>query len=109
MGTFFTCLFVGAVLVVLGILNTRGNISSLHSYHRHRVREEDRVPFGRMVGLGTILCGVAVSVFGAMMLAYEKTQIEALSLLGTALLLVGLAVGLIITFRAMIKYNGGLF
>ena len=109
MGAFLSCLVIGAILVVLGILNTKGNISSLHSYHRHRVREEDRLPFGRMVGLGTILCGVGVILFGALMLVYERTQILAFSLVGTALLLVGLGVGTVLMFRAMIKYNGGIF
>jgi len=103
------CLLVGALIVLLGAINMTGNISSLHSYHRHRVREEDRLPFGRMVGLGTILCGLSVIVFGIMMFVYEKTKIEAFSLVGTVLLLVGLAIGLILTFRAMIKYNGGIF
>ena len=109
MVTFLSCFFIGLFLVVIGILNTKGNISSLHSYHRHRVREEDRLPFGRMVGLGTILCGVAVVVFGALMLVYETTQILAFSLVGTALLLVGLAVGTVLMFRAMFKYNGGIW
>ena len=109
MGSFLTCLIVGAILVVLGILNMKGNISSLHSYHRHRVREEDRLPFGRMVGLGTVLCGIGVVMFGTLMLVYEKTQIEVFSLVGTVLLIAGLAVGLILMFRAMIKYNGGIF
>jgi hypothetical protein len=36
---------VGVVCIVLGISNMRGNISSLHSYHRSRVSEEDRSPF----------------------------------------------------------------
>lgn len=103
------CLLVGGLIVLLGAINMTGNISSLHSYHRHRVREEDRLPFGRMVGLGTILCGASVMIFGTMMFLYEKTQREIFSLIGTILLLVGLAIGLILTFRAMIKYNGGIF
>ncbi len=107
--SFLICIFVGVLIVVLGAINMTGNISSLHSYHRHRVSEENRLPFGRMVGLGTILCGLSVIVFGIMMFVYEKTKIEAFSLVGTVLLLVGLAIGLVITFRAMIKYNGGIF
>jgi len=107
--SFLICIFVGVLIVVLGAINMTGNISSLHSYHRHRVSEENRLPFGRMVGLGTILCGLSVIVFGTMMFVYEKTKIEAFSLVGTVLLLVGLAIGLVITFRAMIKYNGGIF
>ena len=35
---------VGVICIVLGISNMKGNISSLHSYHRNRVSEEDRDP-----------------------------------------------------------------
>ena len=50
MTSFIGTLIVGVVCIVLGISNMRGNISSLHSYHRHRVTAEDRIPFGKMVG-----------------------------------------------------------
>ena len=33
---------VGIILCVFGAINMTGNISSLHSYHRSRVREEDK-------------------------------------------------------------------
>lgn len=55
MAGFVGSFIVGVVCIVLGISNMRGNISSLHSYHRKRVSEEDRVPLGKKVGLGTIL------------------------------------------------------
>ena len=51
MPAFIVSALVGVVCIVLGISNMKGNISSLHSYHRSRVSEEDRIPFGRMVGL----------------------------------------------------------
>ena len=40
------CMLLGAVLIVFGVLNMRGNLSMLHSYHRKRVSEADRLPFG---------------------------------------------------------------
>ena len=58
---------VGVVCIVLGISNMRGNISSLHSYHRHRVSEEDRIPFGKQVGLGTIIIGIGIMVFSVLL------------------------------------------
>ena len=57
---------VGVVCIVLGISNMRGNISSLHSYHRSRVSEEDRIPFGKQVGLGTIIVGIGIIVFSVL-------------------------------------------
>ena len=45
MQAFIVALIVGIICIVLGVLNMRGNISSIHSYHRQRVKEEDIIPF----------------------------------------------------------------
>ena len=100
---------VSLLLSVLGIINMTGNISSLHSYHRHRVTEEDRKPFGRLVGLGTLLIGIAVGAYGIFLWGFEKTQMDALILIGTLVLLAGIAGGIVISLYAMIKYNKGIF
>ena len=104
-----TPIFVGIILVVIGIVNMTGNISSLHSYHRERVTEENRKPFGRMVGIGTILVGVGVIAEGVMMLLAEKLQNGTLVTVGTVLLPIFLAPGLVLVVIAMKKYNGGIF
>jgi hypothetical protein len=109
MSAFIGTFLVGIVCIILGISNRKGNISSLHSYHRNRVSEEDRVPFGKQVGNGTILIGCAVLVFSVLAAAAHFTCNEVFVLIGTPIMLVGLAAGLIISFRAMIKYNGGIF
>ena len=45
MPAFIVSALVGIVCIVLGVSNMKGNISSLHSYHRNRVSEEDRILF----------------------------------------------------------------
>ena len=100
---------VGVVCIVLGISNMRGNISSLHSYHRHRVSEEDRIPFGKQVGLGTIIVGIGIIVFGVLSSVTLYTENDIFILVGTAFLIIGIILGLVISFRAMIKYNKGIF
>ena len=100
---------VGVVCIVLGISNMRGNISSLHSYHRHRVSEEDRIPFGKQVGLGTIIIGIGIMVFGVLSSVTRYTENDIFVLIGTALLIIGIILGLVISFRAMHKYNKGIF
>ena len=100
---------VGVVCIVLGILNMRGNISSLHSYHRHRVSEEDRIPFGKQVGLGTIIIGVGIMIFSVLSSVTLYTENDIFILIGTAILIIGIILGLVISFRAMIKYNKGVF
>ena len=100
---------VGVVCIVLGISNMRGNISSLHSYHRNRVSEEDRIPFGKQVGLGTIIVGIGISVFGVLSSVTLYTENDIFILIGTAILIICIILGLVISFRAMIKYNKGIF
>ena len=100
---------VGVICIVLGISNMKGNISSLHSYHRNRVSEEDRIPFGKQVGLGTIIIGIGIMVFSALSAITLYTENNVFVLVGTALLIGAIIIGLVISFRAMIKYNKGIF
>ncbi len=104
-----TTAVVGIVCIILGISNMRGNISTLHSYHRSRVSEEDRIPFGKRVGLGTIIIGAAVMAYSALLAAALYMENEMFTLIGTGVMLVGLVVGLVIAFAAMKKYNKGIF
>ncbi|MBE6546633.1 MAG: hypothetical protein E7668_04245 [Ruminococcaceae bacterium] len=107
--TFFITAGIGLLLCILGIINMTGNISSLHWYHRQRVTEENRKPFGRLVGLGTLIIGIAIITFGLLLFLHEKTQLDWIAILGTAALLSGIVSGMIISFYAMIKYNKGIF
>ena len=100
---------VGVVCIVFGISNMRGNTSSLHSYHRSRVSEEDRIPFGKQVGLGTIIVGIGIIVFSVLSSVTLYTENDIFILVGTAVLIIGIILGLVISFRAMIKYNKGFF
>ena len=100
---------VGVLLIIMGIGNTKGNISTLHWYHRQRVSEADRVPFGRLVGFGTILIGIAIVVFSVLLFATERSQNPIYVTVGSTILVVSIIVGLGISFYAMIKYNKGIF
>ena len=109
MTEFITTLAVGILVSVLGIINMTGNISSLHRYHRHRVSEENKKPFGRLVGLGTLIVGVALMVFGGLMFIFEQTALQIILVIAPIILIAGVVVGLAISFYAMKKYNGGIF
>ena len=58
MGELIIPLLIGGIVIFLGIENMKGNISTLHSYHRKRVREEDRIPYGKEVDLARSLSEV---------------------------------------------------
>lgn len=101
--------FVGMICIVLGICNAKGNISSIHFYHRHRVSEQDRLSFGRLVGAGTIIIGTAIILLGISILLAELINIPSLVFGGSALFSIGLLAGMFLSFYAMIKYNKGIF
>lgn len=95
-------IIIGIVLIIIGISNIKGNISLLHSYHRKRVKKEDIKPYGKKVGIGTIIIALTIIIAG--ILAFlNYTNISNISLI------VGFLTGFIIIFYAMFKYNKGIF
>ena len=48
-------LILGVFISVMGIVNIKGNISTIHSYNRRRVKEEDIPKYGKVVGTGTLI------------------------------------------------------
>ena len=100
---------LGVVCIILGILNLKGNVSTLHSYHRHRVSEEDKPKFARLMGIGTIIDGASFVAMGALSFLSEELQNGTYMIVGSTVLAIGFVVGLGISFYAMIKYNKGIF
>lgn len=109
MDSAFGPVILGVFIIILGLSNMKGNISSVHRYHRSRVSEADRLPFGRMIGAGTIICGGSLMISGCLSLLAEMLHVEVFTLAGSIILITGLAAGLLLSFYAMIKYNKGIF
>lgn len=106
---FIISIAIGVICIVLGIINIKGNISTLHSYHRHRVSKENILPFGRLVGVGTIIMGAGMISFGIASYLAEQLKITALTIVGAVIMIAGFVVGFAFTVYAMIKYNKGIF
>ena len=100
---------LGLLISIIGIINMTGNISSLHWYHRQRVTEENRKPFGKLIGTGTLTVGISIMIFGILFMIFEKTQLDIYVIIGTVVMIAGTILGLIISLYAMIKYNKGIF
>ena len=109
MASVVVTLLVGIVCIAMGVSHMRGNISSLHSYHRQRVKEEDILPFGKKVGLGTILMGVGIVIFSGFSAVTFYTENDVFIVIGTVIMIAAMVVGTVISFGAMIKYNKGIF
>ena len=87
----------------------KGYINSIHWYHRQRVSGQNRIPFGKKVGLGTIIIGASVVAFSVLSIITEHTQIALWAQLGEIIALSGVIIGLIISLHAVAKYNKGVF
>ena len=94
-------LILGIFISVIGIVNMTGNISTIHSYNRRKVKEEDVPKYGRAVGTGTLIIGV--SLIAAFVTTFWSE--EAMSFIVIPALVIGL--GFIL--YAQFKYNKGLF
>ena len=108
MESIFT-IILGIVCIIIGISNRKGNISMLHSYHRKNVSEEDRIPFGKLVGLGTIVIGITLIIFGGLKYLSETLMNDIFSMIATFVFVPGMVTGLGFGFYAMKKYNNGIF
>ena len=102
MGEFIIQIIICIVLIIIGIFNMKGNISMLHYYHRKRVKKEDVIPFGKKVGIGSIIIGITIILAGIFTIL-NYTNIS------NVILVVGLVIRCILIFYAMFKYNKGMF
>ena len=100
---------MGGIFFILGFMNMRGDISTLHSYHRHRVAEEDKKPMGKTIGIGMFIMGVGVMVSGVFFLLDRLLSAPVLSIVGAVIMVGGIAVGAVFNLYGIIKYNKGLF
>ncbi|MBQ3041541.1 MAG: hypothetical protein IJD42_08105 [Clostridia bacterium] len=100
---------VGILCIVLGAINLTGNISLLHSYHRNNVSKENEKSLGRCVGIGMIIIGISLLIYGVLMFISELVALPSLISIALIIMLVGMAVGLVITLIAIKKYNKTIF
>ena len=106
MGDKIFMLIFGILLIPLGIMNIKGNISSIHWYNRTRITAETRPKYGKLMGMGTIIIAGGLIVFAVLnMLITSKVSI----LIGTIIAGAAAIVGVTIMLYAQFKYNKGIF
>ena len=94
-------LILGIFLLVLGIVNIRGNISTIHSYNRRKVKEEDVPKYGKAVGTGTVIIGASL-ILAYLVTFWNEAAID-------YIVLPAMAIGLAFILYGQIKYNHGIF
>ncbi len=95
-------LLLGATLIVAGIINMKGNISTVHWYNRRKVSKADAPRYGRAMGLGTLIMGASTAATAVLQMIFDREAIF-------YLLAAGVAVGLTVMVYAQFKYNKGIF
>ena len=102
-------IIIGIACIVIGVLNRKGNVSMMHSYHINNIAEENKIPFGKIVGIGMIIIGISLIVYGILFVIYELTKEDVYTIVSNVLLIVGLIFGILITLYAIKKYNKKIF
>lgn len=95
-------LVMGILLSTLGIVNIRGNISTIHAWNRKRVKEADIPRYGRAIGAGTLVIGAAFFIVSYLVTFWNAAVID-------YIMLPGLGIGLALILYAQLKYNQGIF
>lgn len=106
MGDKIFMLIFGILLIPLGIMNIKGNISSIHWYNRTRITEETRPKYGKLMGIGTLVIAGGL-IFSAVLNMLFKMNIVVL--ISGAITLITVIVGILFMLYAQIKYNKGIF
>ena len=94
-------LILGMCISVIGIVNIKGNISTIHSYNRRRIKEEDIPKYGKIVGAGTLVIGVSLIL--GFIVSFWSEEIMGFIIVPTII------VGLGLVLYGQIKYNKGIF
>ena len=97
-----TLLLLGIVISAIGVMNMRGNISTVHSYNRRKVKEEDIPKYGKTIGTGTVIIGLSL-VVSFFIKAYGKESVVSF------VMIPALIIGMGFILYGQFKYNKGIF
>ena len=95
-------LIFGVLIVYLGIMNFKGNISSIHWYNRRKVAKENEKQFGKYMGIGTIIVGSSLILNSILQMIFGLEIFY-------CIIVIGVVVGLGFILYSQIKYNKGIF
>lgn len=95
---------VGMVLLIVGFLIRKGNVSILHSYHYKNVTNIDA--YSKEMGSAVMFMSIPACINGFMTLF---AHIKIVSVISSVLLFAGLIICVIHIFKVQTKHNGSLF
>lgn len=95
---------VGIVLLIVGFLIRKGNVSILHSYHYKNVTDIDA--YSKEMGSAVMFMSIPACINGFMTLF---AHIKIVSVISAVLFFTGMIICVIHIFKVQTKYNGSLF
>ena len=95
-------LIFGVLIVCLGIMNFKGNISSIHWYNRRKVAKENEKQYGKYMGFGTIIVGSSLILNSILQMIFGLEIFY-------CIIVIGVVVALGFILYSQIKYNKGIF
>lgn len=95
-------LIFGVLIVCLGIMNFKGNISSIHWYNRRKVAKENEKQYGKYMGIGTIVVGSSLILNSILQMIFGLEIFY-------CIIVIGVVVALGFILYSQIKYNKGIF
>lgn len=99
-------LILGILLVPIGIMNVKGNISSIHWYNRTRITEVTRPMYGKFTGIGTLIIAGGLVISAILNMVITASIV---SLISSVTVIVTAAIGVIFILYAQFKYNKGIW
>ncbi len=96
-----TLLILGLFMSVIGIVNIAGNVNTIHSYNRRKVKKEEIPKYGRAIGTGTLIIGASLIAAFALTFCSEKIL--------PFIVIPAIVIGLSFMLYAQFKYNKGIF
>ena len=95
---------VGIVLLIVGFLIRKGNVSILHSYHYKNVTDIDA--YSKEMGSAVMFMSIPACINGFMTLF---AHIKIVSVISAVLLFIGMIICVIHIFKVQTNHNGSLF
>lgn len=94
-------LLLGIAISSIGIVNIKGNVSTVHAYNRRKVSDDDIPKYAKTIGTGTLIMGLSIILAFIVSLWNEDWM--------TYVVAPGLVIGLLIILYGQFKYNHGIF
>lgn len=100
--SYIVMLTFGVLMIILGSMNCKGNITTIHWYNRRKVTKENEKEYGKYMGIGTIIIGSSLILNALLQMIHDLEIFYYILVLGTI-------VGLIFMLYSQLKYNKGIF